>query len=91
MKLLKIVAWGIIAATSFVGAVELSKKVESMGNEGCARVITITDFSIWLSQRPWADIDYRDGTWFDIRENQIIGTSLAEDADICLAKGVEWR
>lgn len=91
MKALKVIAWGIIATTSFVGAVELADKVENMGQGDCARVVTITDFSIWLSQHYWADIDYRDGTWFDVRENKVIGTSPAEDSDICLAEGVAWR
>lgn len=91
MKLLKIVAWGIIAVTSAFGAVDLANRVDSIGDEACARVVSIDDFSIWLSQRPWADIDYRNGEWHDDRENRIIGTSPAEDSAICLTKGVEWR
>lgn len=84
MKAIRIIAWAIIATTSFVGAVELAEKVENIGTENCSRTVTITDFSIWLSQNPGIQVDYRDGTWHDVREGKIIGTAPSEDSDLCL-------
>lgn len=84
MKAIRIIAWAIIATTSFVGAVELSHKVDEWGSRGCSRMVTITDFSIWLSQHPATIVDYRDGTWHDVRENKVIGTAPSEDSDICV-------
>ena len=91
MKALKVIAWGIIAISSAFGAIDIADRVESVGESKCARVVTIDDFSIWLSQHPEALIDYRDGEWHDDREGRLIGTSPSEDSSICLAKGVEWH
>lgn len=81
MKIIKAVAWGIIATTSFIGAVELANRVQSVNRGDCSEIITTTEFSKW-SMEHGPDLNYENGTWYNA-QGDIIGTADSEDTDIC--------